>query len=148
MSHVALVRAPIDVTQLLARVASSGMGATSCFLGTVRNVNDGRAVHGIEYTAYEEMAQRELEAIVAEASRSAPGAQIAVEHRLGELSLGDVSVAIVVAHAHRAPALDTCRHVIEELKKRVPIWKREHYADGSRAWVDPRHGAGVREVPR
>lgn len=146
MSHVALVQTPIDVARLHARVAAPGMGATSCFLGTVRNVNDGRAVQGIEYTAYEEMAQRELAAIVSEAERLAPGVQVAVEHRLGELSLGDVSVAIVVAHARRAPALDACRYVIEELKKRVPIWKREHYADGSRAWVDPRHADVVREV--
>jgi molybdopterin synthase catalytic subunit len=73
--------------------------------------------------------------------------RIAIEHRLGELSLGDVSVAIAVSHARRAPALDACRYVIEELKKRVPIWKREHYADGSRAWVDNRNTVGAVELP-
>jgi molybdopterin synthase catalytic subunit len=113
----------------------------------VRNVNHNRAVTGIEYSAYEEMAEREMSAIVSEAAAKVAGVPptIAIEHRLGELSLGDVSVAIAVGHAHRAPALDACRYVIEELKKRVPIWKREHYADGSRAWVDNRNA--VRAIP-
>jgi molybdopterin synthase catalytic subunit len=60
-----------------------------------------------------------------------------VEHRIGELGLGEISVAIVAAHPHRAPAFEACRYVIEALKQRVPVWKREHYTDGSRAWVDP-----------
>ncbi|MGH9203631.1 MAG: molybdenum cofactor biosynthesis protein MoaE, partial [Vicinamibacterales bacterium] len=133
MMHVALVREPIDVSGVIARVASPAAGATACFLGTVREVNDGRAVTGIEYSAYEEMALRELRRIVSEAVERADATApaIAVEHRLGELSLGDVSIAIVVSHAHRAPALDACRYVIEEIKQRVPIWKREHYADGT-----------------
>ena len=104
----------------------------------MREVNEDRAVTGIEYSAYEEMAEREMRRIVSDAGARFKNVAIALEHRLGQLSLGDVSVAIVVAHAHRAPALDACRFVIEELKKHVPIWKREHYADGSRAWVDNR----------
>ncbi len=150
MTHAALVHAPIDVPGLLALVASPAAGATACFLGTVRNVNDARRVTGIEYSAYEEMAQRELRAIVAEAAARGDSVapSIAVEHQLGELSLGDISVAIVVSHAHRAPALDACRYIIEEIKKRVPIWKREHYADGSRAWVDPRHASVTEEAIR
>ena len=141
MNHIALVSQPIDVAALMARVASPAVGAVASFVGTVRNVNDNRAVTGIEYSAYEEMAGREMGAIVAEAAAQVHGSplSIAFEHRLGELSLGDVSVAIAVSHAHRAPALDACRYVIEELKKRVPIWKCEHYADGSRAWVDNRN---------
>lgn len=140
MIHVALVSGPIDVAALMARVASPAVGAVASFLGTVRNLNDDRAVTGIDYSAYEEMAEREMRAIVAAAAAPVQGTSpsIALEHRLGELSLGDISVAIVVSHAHRAPALDVCRYVIEEIKKRVPIWKREHYADGTRAWVDNR----------
>jgi molybdopterin synthase catalytic subunit len=145
MLHVALLREPIDVARLSARVASPATGAIASFLGTVRDANEGRAVTGIEYSAYDEMAQREMQKIAAEAAARFHAASVALEHRLGELSLGDVSVAIVVAHAHRAPALDACRYVIEELKKRVPIWKREHYADGTRAWVDNR-GAAAPEV--
>ncbi|HEY7568885.1 MAG TPA: molybdenum cofactor biosynthesis protein MoaE [Gemmatimonadaceae bacterium] len=149
MNHVALVTEAIDVAALLARVSSPTVGAIASFLGTVRNVNDNRAVTGIEYSAYEEMAEREMRAIVAEAAAQVDGVppRIAIEHRLGELSLGDVSVAIAVSHARRAPALDACRYVIEELKKRVPIWKREHYADGSRAWVDNRNTVGAVELP-
>lgn len=150
MRETALVHEPIDVARLLALVATPGAGATTCFLGTVRNVNDARSVIGIEYSAYEEMAQRELRAIVDEAATRFDAVEpaIVVEHRLGELSLGDISVAIVVSHAHRGPALDACRYVIEEIKKRVPIWKCEHYADGSRAWVDPRHAGVTMEAVR
>ncbi|MGQ0640628.1 MAG: molybdenum cofactor biosynthesis protein MoaE [Gemmatimonadaceae bacterium] len=145
MIHVALVVQPIDVSGLTSLVASPAAGALSGFLGVVREVNEGRSVTGIEYSAYDEMAQREMQAIVAEAVARFDNVSVALEHRLGELSLGEVSVAIVVAHAHRAPALDACRYVIEELKKRVPIWKCEHYADGSRAWVDNR-GAPPAEI--
>jgi molybdopterin synthase catalytic subunit len=150
MNHVALVTEPIDVAALLARVSSPTVGAVASFFGTVRNVNENRAVTGIEYSAYEEMAEREMHAIVDEVAGKFDGVSptIAIEHRLGELSLGDISVAIAVSHARRAPALDACRYVIEELKKRVPIWKREHYADGTRAWVDNRNTVAVPEVTR
>lgn len=141
--HVALVRDAIDPVALLARVADHATGATTLFLGTVRDVNDGRAVTGIEYSAYDAMAQREMTAIVDEAAARWPGARLALEHRLGTLGLGEASVAIAVAHERRAPALDAQRYVIEELKRRVPIWKLEHYVDGTREWVDPtRRGMG------
>lgn len=135
--RTALVRAPIDVAGLAREVAAAGVGATTLFLGTVRDVNDGRAVTGIEYRAYEPMAARELATLVAEAAERFGTPRIVVEHRLGTLALGDVSVAIAVAHARRAPAMDAQRWIIEELKRRVPIWKLEHYADGTREWVDP-----------
>lgn len=143
MTHVALVREPIDVARLTSLVASPAFGAITGFMGVVRDVNDARAVTGIEYSAYDEMAQREMQAIADEAVARYDAVAVALEHRIGELTLGEVSVAIVVAHAHRAPALDACRYIIEQLKKRVPIWKREHYADGSRAWVDNRNARPV-----
>jgi molybdopterin synthase catalytic subunit len=90
----------------------------------------------IEYSAYEEMATKEMESIVAEAAERFGVNCIAVEHRLGELAIGDASVAIATAHSRRAPAIDAMRYVIEQLKQRVPIWKLEHYADGSRNWVN------------
>jgi molybdopterin synthase catalytic subunit len=127
----------IDVAALIAKVASGASGATSLFLGTVRDVNEGRAVTGIEYSVYASMAGMELGKICVEAGSKFYPVQIAVEHRTGTLTIGDVSVAIAVSHAHRAQALDATRFIIEELKKRVPIWKREHYADGTREWVDP-----------
>ena len=92
---------------------------------------------GIEYTAYSAMANAELQRIVAETGERFGAERIAVEHRIGTLGLGDVSVAIAVAHAHRAPSMDATRYIIEEIKRRVPIWKREHYTDGTREWVDP-----------
>jgi molybdopterin synthase catalytic subunit len=101
----------------------------------VRDVNDGRDVTGIEYTAYRSMAERELATIVEEAAARAPGSDIAVEHRIGELSIGECSVAVAVAHPHRGPAFEAARYVVEELKHRVPIWKREQYVDGTREWV-------------
>ena len=137
MTRTAIVTRPIQAAALIAEVSSDANGATSLFVGTVRDVNDGRAVTGIEYTAYGAMAARELEKIVTETAERFGGVTIAVEHRVGTLALGDVSVAIAVSHAHRRHALDATRFVIEELKRRVPIWKREHYADGTREWVDP-----------
>ena len=144
-SLASLVRAPIDPMAIVRAVSNPANGAVLLFLGAVRQVNDGRGVTGIDYSAYEAMAQRELEAIVAEASARFDGADVAVQHRLGELAVEDVSVAIAVGHAHRSAAYDVSRFVIEELKRRVPIWKREHYTDGTREWVDPtgRAGAGA-----
>jgi molybdopterin synthase catalytic subunit len=135
--RVALVRSPIDVGTLLSEVASPSSGAISLFLGVVRDQNEGRAVCGIEYTAYHAMAELELQRILDEARERFGISRAVVVHRLGELAVGDASVAIVVSHAHRAPALDAVRFVIEELKRRVPIWKRELYVDGTREWVDP-----------
>ena len=138
MSHARLVRVAIDAAALLREVGGDSSGATSLFLGTVRDANEGRAVQGIEYSAYDTMAVAELARIVDEACARHPGVRVAVEHRLGTLAVGDVSVAIACSHAHRGPALDASRFVIEQLKRRVPIWKRELYTDGTRAWVDPR----------
>jgi molybdopterin synthase catalytic subunit len=132
----ALVRDAIDVSRLIHEVSDSANGATSLFVGTVRSSNDGKEVLMIEYSAYEEMAAKEMEAIVAEAAEKFSVSHIAVEHRLGKLEIGDASVAIASAHSRRAPAIDSMRYVIEHLKRRAPIWKLEHYADGGRNWVN------------
>lgn len=128
---------PIDVGALVAEVQAVSNGATVLFVGTVREVNDDRAVTGIDYSAYVGMARRELAAIAAEAVERFGTPHVVVEHRLGHLTLGDASVAIAIAHPRRAPAYEASRYVIEQLKRRVPIWKREHYVDGGREWVDP-----------
>jgi molybdopterin synthase catalytic subunit len=137
MMRVAIVTAPIDPGALVTEVTTAGTGATTLFLGTVRDVNEGRAVSGIEYAAYTTMAEEELDRIAHEAALRWVGVRIAIAHRTGTLALTEVSVAIAVAHARRAPALDAQRFIIEELKRRVPIWKREHYLDGDREWIDP-----------
>lgn len=133
--RVALVDRPIDAAALIAEVSDVSCGAASVFLGCVRDVNDGRAVTGIEYSAYRSMAEREMNAIIREAGEKFDVSRLVLEHRLGVLGLGDVSVAVVVAHPHRGPSLDATRYVIEQLKRRVPIWKLELYADGTREWV-------------
>ena len=132
-----LTRGPVDPTTLVRTVARPAHGAVLLFLGVVREVNDGRDVTGIEYSAYESMASRELAAIAGEAETRFQATAVVIEHRLGELAIEEVSVGIAVAHAHRGVAYDASRWIIEELKRRVPIWKREQYVDGSREWVDP-----------
>jgi molybdopterin synthase catalytic subunit len=121
---------------MTARVQSSERGAVACFVGIVRDHHAGRSVVELAYESYGPMAEAECARIVAEAESRWP-VRVSLQHRLGKLVVGDSAVAIVAAGAHRAEAFDACRYVIEELKSRVPIWKRERYADGSEAWVDP-----------
>jgi molybdopterin synthase catalytic subunit len=138
--RTALIGQRIDVAAIVAEVTAPENGAVSLFVGTVRNVNDGRAVDGIEYNAYAPMAEREMAAIAREAAERFGTPHIVIEHRTGYVRLGEASVAIAVAHARRANAMDGARWIIEQLKARVPIWKLEHYTDGSREWVS--HGKG------
>lgn len=142
MKRASLVTHEIDVARLIDAVRSRENGAISIFVGAVREVNDGRSVSGIEYSAYAGMAHEEMERIVAEAEAAFGVSAVVVEHRIGVLDVGDTSIAIVCAHAHRSPALESTRYIIEEIKKRVPIWKMEHYTDGTREWVDPTRRAG------
>jgi len=142
--RVALVDHPIDVSALITEVSDESCGAATVFLGCVRNVNEGKPVTGIEYSAYRSMAEREMTAIANEAAERFGVRRLVVEHRLGTLGLGDVSIAIVAAHPRRAPALDAMRFAIEQLKRRVPIWKLELYIDGTREWV-ANSGIGNRE---
>ncbi|MEP6508677.1 MAG: molybdenum cofactor biosynthesis protein MoaE [Gemmatimonadales bacterium] len=135
-----MTKSEIDSTRIIAEVSESGNGATTVFIGTVRSVNDGREVQSIEYSAYEPMAEKEILSILREASVNYGVKNIVAEHRLGEIKIGEASVVIVASDPHRAPALDALRYVIEQLKKRVPIWKLEHYADGERSWVSAAEG--------
>lgn len=143
MAFSAITSDPIDTNALLAKVADAGHGASVLFLGTVRDHNDGRPVRGMRYDAYVAMAERVLAEIVDEAEE-ARECRVAAVHRTGELVIGEVSVAIAVASAHRADAFDACRYVIEELKQRLPVWKHEHYVGGGSEWVagaDPLKGS-------
>ena len=126
----------LDIGALLREVADVRRGATALFVGTVRSENEGREVIGIEYSAYESMAEREMSAVLAEAEAMNEGVVLVAEHRIGRLEVGEASIAIAAAHAHRGRALDALRYAIDEIKKRAPIWKRELYADGSESWVD------------
>ena len=118
----------------MANVAAPSRGAIVTFLGTVRDSHDGRPVKAIEYTAYEELAERTLDRIVRELGQSGPDLALAIEHRLGLVTAGEASVAIVTAAPHRDAAYAANRTALERLKREVPIWKCELYADGSRVW--------------
>jgi len=133
--HAALVREPIDPLEVLARVGHDEDGAAVLFLGTVRNHADARPVTGITYEAYEEMAAPVLLAIAGEAAELLGTHRLAIVHRVGELTVGEHSVAIAASSPHRAQSFEASRYVIEEIKKRLPVWKKEHYADGRDEWV-------------
>jgi molybdopterin synthase catalytic subunit len=130
---------PLDLGRLVARVSAPARGGIACFVGVVRDHHAARAVTSLDYSAYEPMAEAECARIAAEA-RARWQAEVALEHRVGHLEVGEVAVAIATAAAHRDAAFAACRYVIEEVKRRVPIWKRERYADGTEAWVGPTAG--------
>lgn len=125
MKAVHLTRDPLDIASLIRETRRPSDGGLALFLGVVRNENDGRAVARIEYTAYEPMAESEMGKIAAELTAEFPGTRVAMRHRLGMLSVGEASVAIVAASPHRAEAFAACRAAIEKIKARVPIWKKE-----------------------
>ncbi len=135
-----LTHTPIDVTALIGSVAAEGCGASVLFLGTVRRSPEDGDVTAIDYSAYADMADAEFDRIVHEAAGRWPGARIALRHRLGLIPLGEASIAVAVACPHRAEAYDASRYVIEETKKRVPVWKKERLGSGGQRWVEP---AGV-----
>jgi len=130
---VRLVRAPIDVAALQAK--SPADGALCLFVGVVRDENQGRAVLRLEYEAYEEMALPLMEEIESEARRRFPVTDVRIVHRLGGLAIGEASVAVAVTSPHRDEAFAACRLAIDAIKARVPIWKKEFYADGA-AWLE------------
>lgn len=133
-AHTALTSAAIDVAALLDRVRHRDAGAVVLFLGTVRDHNYGRRVEFLEYEAYQALALREMERVAAEAEQRWPLLGIGMEHRVGHLDVGEISVAIAVAAAHRREAFEAGRFAIDTLKHTVPIWKKEVWGDGSE-WV-------------
>jgi molybdopterin synthase catalytic subunit len=131
---------PIDAAALLARVAHPGAGAVGLFLGTVRDHSPGReGVTHLEYESYPGAAEEEMAAIIAEARERWPLLSVAVEHRVGSLGVGETSVGVAVSSGHRADGLEAVRYLIDELKVRVPLWKKEHWAGGAE-WVGPEAG--------
>ena len=104
------------------------------FLGTVRDLHEGRAVAGIDYSAYETMAERAIARIEIELEAATPGLRVAIVHRLGELTVGEASVAIAASSPRRGAAQEAARVALERVKREVPVWKRERYVDGGSAW--------------
>ncbi len=131
-----LTSQPIDPAALRVRLDAAESGALTVFEGRVRNHHLGRPVTKLEYEAFDEMAQREGEALVTETESLHPGTTVLCVHRTGTLAIGEIAVWIGVASAHRAAGFAACRHVIEEIKRRLPVWKKEHHPDGAAEWVN------------
>src|SRR5688500_16352677 len=134
---VAVGSEPLDLAALTHSVIAqgSGDGAIVSFAGLVRDHNQGRKVRFLEYEAYEPLAVRALELIVAEAHETWPDARLAMHHRIGRIDIGEASIIIVAASAHRAHAFAACRYAIERVKQIVPIWKHEHF-EGGEVWLE------------
>ena len=132
-----LTREPIDTNALLARATTPAAGAVVLFLGTTRELTEGRRTVTLDYEAYDEMAERKLAELEAEARGRWPLVDCQIVHRLGRVPLAETSVAIVVSTPHRADAFAAGQWLIDTLKQDVPIWKCEHWADGTTEWVHP-----------
>jgi molybdopterin synthase catalytic subunit len=132
-----LTHAPIDAAAVLAQVGSPLAGAAVLFLGTTRELTRGRRTSSLDYECYPEMAQRKLAELEAEARRRWPLVECALVHRLGHLEIGEASVAVAVSSEHRDAAFEAAKWLIDTLKEVVPIWKQEHWSDGTSEWVHP-----------
>lgn len=135
LSYACITRATIDAKQVVDGLKRGEDGASLVFEGVVRNQTRGRKTLYLDYEAYEQMALQELESLASEAIKNFQIRDVAIIHRLGRLEIGETSVLIAVASAHRGPAFDACRWIIDTLKKTVPIWKKEYFEDGA-VWAD------------
>src|SRR5436190_1748142 len=134
---IELTREPIDYQALTEQVRRGDCGAVVLFLGTVRDLTGERVTVALDYDAYPAMAEKKMAEIEADTRRQWPVGDIVLEHRLGHLEVGDISVAVAVSCPHRAQAFEACRYAIDRLKELVPIWKKENWSDGSTGWVHP-----------
>jgi molybdopterin synthase catalytic subunit len=134
---IRLTREPIDTTTMLAAATRPEAGAVVLFLGTTREMTAGRRTLSLDYEAYDAMAERKLNELEAEARQRWSLVECVIVHRLGNVPLAEVSVAIVVSTPHRADAFAAGQWLIDTLKRDVPIWKQEHWADGASEWVHP-----------
>jgi molybdopterin synthase catalytic subunit len=132
----ALTAEPIDPDTLKRRLEADHAGACVTFEGWVRNLNEGEAVDRLEYETHASIAAREGEAVIAEARERFPVIAAECLHRVGKLDIGDCAVWVGVSAAHRGAAFDACRYIIDEIKHRLPIWKKEHYQKGATAWIN------------
>lgn len=143
--HCRITRTPIDTEQVLKNLKRGEDGAALVFEGVVRNQTRGRSTLYLDYEAYEEMALQQMEELASRAVQQFQIRDVAIVHRLGRLEIGETSVLIAVASAHRAAAFDACRWLIDTVKRTVPIWKKEYFSDGA-VWADGE--AFPPEVPR
>lgn len=128
---------PIDVAGLLQGVRSPAAGAVVLFLGTVREMTDGRQVRWLEYEAYADMARQTLLELENEARHRWPLVHCAIVHRLGRIEVGETALAIAASAAHRQPAFEAAQWLLERIKQVLPVWKKECWTDGTSQWVHP-----------
>lgn len=133
--EVEIVATPIDIARAMRAVGDDAHGAIDLFVGTVRNEHLGRAVTGISYDVHKTLAEKALADICHEAVSTWPEARCYVAHSCGDLKVGEASIVIAVSTPHRAESFEVCRYIIEEIKRRAPIWKQEHYTDGLGEWL-------------
>jgi molybdopterin synthase catalytic subunit len=134
---IQLVHHPIDSAELLARVSSPQAGAVVLFLGTTREITQGRRTESLDYECYSVMAERKLRELDDESRRRWPIVESVIVHRLGHLEIGEASVAIAVSSPHRRDAFEAGQWLIDQIKEVVPIWKKENWANGTSEWVHP-----------
>jgi molybdopterin synthase catalytic subunit len=134
-----VIREPIDIASVIREVVDPEAGAVATFIGTARSHNEGRRVIALEYEAYVEMAERELARVGEEARRRWQLTRLAIEHRIGPVALAEASVVIAVSAPHREAAFSACRFAIEEIKRTVPIWKKEVF-EGGEVWIGSQSG--------
>ncbi len=134
--HFGFSATSIDPAALHAQLADARAGACVTFEGWVRNHNEGQPVQALDYEAYAELGEKEGQRILTEARAKFDLWAVVAVHRTGSLAIGDLAVWVGVASAHRGPAFEACRYVIDEVKARVPIWKKEHYVSGTSAWIN------------
>lgn len=136
-SALAEVRStPLSVDEVIAAVRAPHAGGIAVFVGVVRDHHEGKAVARLDYEAYESLANKEMARILEELRAEHPDARLAAVHRVGELAIGDLAVVVGVSAPHRAEAFELCRRAIDEIKRRVPVWKKEWSPDGSALWVN------------
>lgn len=141
--HASISTNPLNIQDAYDFVADPAHGAVDVFVGAVRNNHEGRSVQGMTYDVHEALAEKVFREICEDTQKHWRGIKIYLSHYKGELPIGGISVLIAVSSAHRAESFEACRHIIEELKKRAPVWKQEHYEDGPSAWLP---GHSLREA--
>lgn len=139
-ARIDLRTTPLSLDEVVANVSRPGAGGIATFLGVVRDESDGHRVTRLDYSAYEAMAKREMAKVAEELESEIEGLRVSVVHRLGELGVGDAAIVCAASAPHRAEAFRACRSLIDRIKERVPIWKREWGPDGAAwvGWVDAR----------
>ncbi len=145
--HLELTHSAIDHAGIVERVRSNLAGAVVLFLGTVRELTDGKRTTALEYEAYPEMALRQLDQLVDQAATKWPLIKAAVIHRLGHLELGDIAVAVAVSTPHRRESFEAGQWIMDRIKEVVPIWKKENWSDGTSEWVHPHLPSRSDEAP-